>query len=135
MTWKLKMAICYDLRFPVWMRNVNLEYDALVIPANWPCSRQYAWEHLIEARAIENQSYILACNREGTDEYGQYTRGQSIVVDDFGKIISHLDNDTGIVLATLNAERLCTNRKHFAPYRDADTFTISEVTKPEEAQE
>ncbi len=133
LTWNLKLAICYDLRFPVWMRNVNLEYDAAIIPANWPNSRQYAWEHLIEARAIENQIYVLACNREGEDEYGSYSRGDSIVVDDFGKIISHVDN-RGITYATLNADAICRNRKHFAPYRDADAFTISAMKEPEEEQ-
>ena len=133
MTWNLKMAICYDLRFPVLTSNVKLEYDILILPANWPAARQYAWEHLIEARAIENQTYILACNREGEDEYGKYSRGDSFVADDFGKIISHID-ERGIIFATLNAEALCRNRKHFAPYRDADSFTISAMKEPEEEQ-
>lgn len=133
MTWNLKMAICYDLRFPVWTRNVKLEYDALILPANWPNVRQYAWEHLIEARAIENQAYVLACNREGEDEYGKYSRGDSFVADDFGKIVSSVD-DRGIIFATLNAEVLCRNRKHFTPYHDADSFTISVTKESEEEQ-
>lgn len=124
MTWNFKLSICYDLRFPVWNRNVNLEYDALIVPANWPSVRQYAWEQLIKARAIENQAYVLACNREGSDEYGDYLRGNSFVADDFGKIISkHIDNNS-LVFATLNASQLVRNRNHFAPYLDADSFTI-----------
>lgn len=125
MTWNFKLSICYDLRFPVWNRNVNLEYDTLIVPANWPASRQYAWEQLIKARAIENQTYVIACNREGADEYGSYTRGNSFVADDFGKIVSIQNNENGLVFATLNAEQLVRNRKHFAPYLDADSFTIT----------
>ena len=50
--WKLKMAICYDIRFPVWNRNVANEYDALIVPANWAHSRVYAWRQMLIARAI-----------------------------------------------------------------------------------
>src|SRR5687767_12279652 len=67
--WKIMPIICYDLRFPVWCRN-NLDYDLMIIVANWPSARIHHWDALIRARAIENQSYIAAVNRIGIDGNG-----------------------------------------------------------------
>lgn len=123
MGWNLKMSLCYDIRFPVWNRSRANEYDVLVIPANWVHSRYFAWSHLLIARAIENQCYVLGCNREGNDVYGQYMRGDSIALNHWGDDIGRLQSD-GTVFATLSAEELNRDRAKFAPWRDADDFNL-----------
>lgn len=122
-TWNLKMAICYDIRFPIWNRNTANNYDALIVPANWAHARVYAWKHLLIARAIENQSYVLGCNREGSDIYGEYPSGDSFAFDNWGKNVAQRRQD-GTIYVTLNANMLNSDRKKFDPWRDADTFRI-----------
>lgn len=122
-SWKLKMAICYDIRFPVWNRSRSLDYDALIVPANWPHSRFYAWKHMLIARAIENQTYVLGCNREGKDHYGEYQRGDSLILDNWGKPAGKTCDD-GTVCTVLEADRLNAARNFFTPWRDADDFAI-----------
>lgn len=58
--------VCYDLRFPVWSRNLN-DYDLALYVANWPAPRSLHWQALLTARAIENQAYVAGCNRVGSD--------------------------------------------------------------------
>lgn len=67
--WNICLLVCYDLRFPVWSRNVNNEYDLLIYVANWPVSRRLVWDTLLRARALENQCYVCGVNRIGTDGY------------------------------------------------------------------
>lgn len=122
-SWNLKMAICYDIRFPVWSRTHANDYDVLIVPANWPHSRFFAWKHLLIARAIENQAYVLGCNCEGDNIYGRYQRGDSQALDFLGNDIANLQDD-GTIYAMLSAERLNTGRQRFAPWRDADKFEI-----------
>lgn len=121
--WKLKMAICYDIRFPVWNRNVANEYDALIVPANWAHSRVYAWRQMLIARAIENQSFVVGCNREGRDRFGDYPAGDSFVFNHWGDDIADRRDD-GIVYATFNGAQLDADRKRFSPWMDADSFSI-----------
>ena len=66
---RLCLAVCYDLRFPVWLRN-RRDYDALVVVANWPAARVDAWLTLLRARAIENQAYVVGVNILGEDGAG-----------------------------------------------------------------
>ncbi len=122
-TWNLKMAICYDIRFPVWNRNIANGYDALIVPANWAHARVYAWRHMLIARAIENQCYVAGCNREGTDDYGEYPRGDSFIFNYWGKDIADY-RDNGLVYGTLDATRMNRDRERFAPWRDADKFAL-----------
>ncbi len=63
--WNICLQVCYDLRFPVWSRNVNNEYDLLIYVANWPEARKKAWKALLHARAIENMAYVCGVNRVG----------------------------------------------------------------------
>jgi predicted amidohydrolase len=65
--WNICPLICYDLRFPVFSRNIDLSYDVLIYSASWPASRINVWNTLLPARAIENQSYVIGVNRIGTD--------------------------------------------------------------------
>lgn len=121
--WRLKLSICYDIRFPVWNRARACDYDALIVPANWAHSRAYPWQQLLIARAIENQVYVLGCNREGSDPYGSYTRGESYIFDNWGKSIG-MPNADGSVYARLNGPQLDKDRGRFDPWRDADEFTL-----------
>lgn len=121
--WKLKMAICYDIRFPVWNRSVANEYDALIVPANWAHSRVFAWKHMLLARAIENQAYIVGCNREGSDRFGEYPQGDSFAFNHWGDDIADRRSD-GTIYAVFDGARLDLDRQRFSPWMDADRFEI-----------
>ena len=83
---RIRPAICYDLRFPVFLYN-RAEYDLLLIAANFPDSRLLAWDTLVRARAIENICYVAASNRVGTDEFGTY-KGHSVILNPYGMTLS-----------------------------------------------
>lgn len=82
--WKICPLICYDLRFPAWSRN-SVGYDLLIYIASWPTPRIDAWQALLKARAIENQSYTIGVNRVGKDENQYHYTGASSVFDFAGK--------------------------------------------------
>ena len=79
--WRIKPAVCYDLRFPKWLRNDGMAYDLLLVCANWPASRREAWTTLLKARAIENLCYTVGCNRCGVDGVGGEYSGNSAIID------------------------------------------------------
>ena len=76
--WRINLQLCYDLRFPVWCRNRD-DYDLVLLVANWPARRIHHWSSLLEARAIENQAYVIGVNRVGSDPYLDYAGGSIIV--------------------------------------------------------
>jgi predicted amidohydrolase len=119
--WKIKPAVCYDLRFPKWLRNDNLSYDLLLVCANWPGSRHEAWTTLLKARAIENESYVLGCNRCGVDGVdGKYT-GNSALIDYKGFPLAEAEAESDqLVTVTLNKEKLDTFRQRWPLYLDFD---------------
>lgn len=121
--WNVALVVCYDLRFPVWCRSRGWEYDLLLVVANWPKVRAYAWEHLLIARAIENQSYVAGANRGGTDAYGDYD-GMSYIFDSRGMAIGVRPTDTPFVVADLNGAALDSFRRSFPALDDADSFLI-----------
>ena len=119
--WKIKPAVCYDLRFPKWLRNDHLDYDLLLVCANWPGSRHEAWTTLIKARAIENLSYVLGCNRCGVDGVGGNYTGNSALIDFKGLPLAEAGTGIAqIVTATLDKEKLDTFRKRWPLYLDFD---------------
>lgn len=120
--WNISLIVCYDLRFPVWCRNTDGAYDLLIVPANWGKARRYAWEHLLIARAIENQAYVIGINRSGTDDYGQYD-DTSIVVDPKGGLVETIGN-TSILHATLHKQKIDEIRTYLPALNDADSFTV-----------
>ncbi len=120
--WKILLQICFDLRFPVWQRNVD-DYDAMVLVACWPESRIQAWEKLLLARAIENQCYVLAVNRIGLDPSSNYS-GHSMVVDPLGKIIHHADSEPHIMRVELQAKKLDSIREKFPFLGFRDSFNL-----------
>ncbi|MEQ9423962.1 MAG: amidohydrolase [Cyclobacteriaceae bacterium] len=129
--WKICPMICYDLRFPVWSRNVyskgELEYDILIYVANWPAPRVNAWDTLLAARAIENMSYCVGVNRVGKDEKGHQYLGHSAVYDFGGKKTFYNEGEEVIETATLDYSALTDFRKKFGFFLDADSFTIHDM--------
>ena len=121
--WKICPMVCYDLRFPVWSRNVNLQYDALLYVANWPAVRINAWDTLLEARAIENVSYTVGLNRVGKDGAGIDYNGHSAVYSAKGEQLVFSEREE-IIYVELSAEQLQSFREKFPAQLDADDFEI-----------
>ena len=122
--WKIRLSTCYDLRFPVWLRNKKEEYDVLLIIASWPDSRTAHWRALIPARAIENQSYVVAVNRVGHDGNQVYHSGHSMCIDPFGNTIYYKPEDEDLYTFSIGYPELTKIRKNFPFLQDADDFTI-----------
>ena len=117
--------ICYDLRFPVWSRNVE-KYDLAVYIANWPASRRNVWQTLLRARAIENQCYVAGVNCVGTDNSGLVYAGDSALIDAKGEIVrAAYEGKEEIVVAGLDLEALAMFRKKFAVLDDRDSFELT----------
>lgn len=129
--WKVNLQICYDLRFPVWMRqtmgqdaDARPEYDLLIVTANWPSARVHAWRTLLQARAIENQCYVIGLNRTGQDGKGIPYPGESMVIGPLGEMIQHLGSEEATGSCTLDREKLEEVRTTFPFWRDGDRFHI-----------
>lgn len=122
--WNICLLVCYDLRFPVYSRIVDENYDLLVYVASWPDRRIDAWDALLKARAIENMSYVVAVNRCGTDANGVEYSGHSQVIDFMGNYIVKPLIDEQILVANLEKDSLRKNRQKFAFLNDADDFEI-----------
>ena len=121
---KIMPLICYDLRFPVWSRNRNLEYDLLLYVANWPATRSGIWKTLLAARAIENQCFAVGVNRIGTDGNGVAHAGNSTIIDYKGEVISDAQAAASVHVQELHRDQLSHFRQIFPAYLDADTFTL-----------
>jgi predicted amidohydrolase len=126
--WKINLQICYDLRFPVWARQApaqsSAEYDVLVYVANWPEKRNHAWKTLLQARAIENQCYVVGVNRVGDDGNAIHYCGESMVIDPMGEILYTKKEEENIFTITLDKKHLQTVREKFPFLKDADRFMI-----------
>jgi len=122
---RISPYICYDLRFPVWMRNRN-DCDLIIVSANWPESRRSVWNTLLQARAIENQCYVAGSNRIGTDGEGIKYCGDSVVVNPKGEIIASAEiNEERCVSADISIDELSDFRSKFPAWKDADEFTVT----------
>ncbi|MCQ2312994.1 MAG: nitrilase family protein [Paludibacteraceae bacterium] len=119
---RFRLAICYDLRFPVWLRqDKNDLYDILLVSANWPQCRIAYWDILVPARAIENQCYIAAVNPIGEDDKGLHYNGHSVAYDSHLKPLVHFaDDEEGTKIADFDIEALHHFREVLPLYRDAD---------------
>lgn len=124
---KFLLQTCYDIRFPVFVRNrVNercYDYDVIIYIASFPTPRINAWRTLSAARAIENESFVAAVNRTGDDIYCNYNGG-SVVWDSFGEVVAECGEGQSVVVAELNTDELKERRKRFPTLRDADLFNI-----------
>lgn len=118
---KFLLQICYDLRFPVFVRNNKEEkYDVIMYVASWAVPRIGVWNTLVRARAIENQCYVAAVNRIGRDEGGEYD-GSSVIIDAYGRVAAECPLSTAAVAtAEIDIERLKAFRKKFPVLGDAD---------------
>ncbi len=148
--WKINLQVCYDLRFPVWARNRSFapfsasaskgaqddkpsfakasedrpEYDVLIYVANWPERRSLAWKTLLQARAIENQSYVVGVNRVGNDGNNIYHSGDSMVIDPLGEILYTKKDEEDIHTITLDKGHLDAVREKMPFLKDGDRFSI-----------
>ena len=122
--WKICPVICYDLRFPVWLRNKDEGYDILLIVANWPEKRSLHWRTLIPARAVENQAYVIGVNRVGHDGNEVYHSGDSMCIDPNGKVVYYKPNDEDLYTFSINKEEVENARASFPFLKDADVFKI-----------
>ncbi len=130
--WKIKPMVCYDLRFPVWsknrLKNDSYEYDMLIYVANWPASRAYIWQSLLQARAIENQAYCIGVNRIGDDGKGIPHLGGSVIIDFKGKVITGCaDNEPDVLTHLFDYNSLNHYREQFKVALDWDEFTIMNI--------
>ncbi len=115
--WKIRPLICYDLRFPVWSRNTT-NYDVLIYVANWPERRIEHWRTLLIARAIENQCFVIAANRVGTDGNGIYHNGNSMIISPKGQVLLEVTDCECIESITLFRNNLDQYRSAFPALKD-----------------
>jgi len=120
--WKLLLQICYDLRFPVFSRNVT-NYDAVLYVANWPKARIHAWDILLKARAIENMAYSIGVNRIGLDGNNLEYVGHSAVYNVLGEPVVFSDKET-ILNAKLSKNHIEEMRIKLPFLKDRDLFTL-----------
>lgn len=121
---RICLLVCYDLRFPVWARNKEAEYDVLLYVANWPERRSLAWKTLLQARAIENMSYVIGVNRVGTDGNDITYSGDSSVFGPLGEQEWQQSGNAACHTMVIDSETIATTRQQFAFLNDADQFMI-----------
>ncbi|MHC5001550.1 MAG: nitrilase-related carbon-nitrogen hydrolase [Planctomycetota bacterium] len=110
--------ICYDLRFPeLWRHAALAGAEVIALGASWPAARQDHWRALLVARAIENQAFVLGCNRVGRDPHLAYAGG-SIVVDPRGRVLVEGDDRQAVLTATLDLADLRAWRAEFPALSD-----------------
>ncbi|MDN3526366.1 amidohydrolase [Halomonas sabkhae] len=129
---RILLSVCYDLRFPVWLRQQpasgeHFEYDALLCVANWPAPRRHAWRILLQARAIENLCPVIGVNRVGEDAKGLGYAGDSMLLDAKGEALVDEPRDEPFVhTACLSLQELQAFRDKFPSWMDADHFTLTD---------
>lgn len=123
--WNICLLVCYDLRFPVWSRNVNNEYDLLIYVASWPQARRLAWDTLLCARALENMCYVCGVNRIGVDGNKLIYNGGSVVFSAKGEVLASVpDGEEGIETVSLSLISLQQLRDKFPVWKDVDAFRL-----------
>lgn len=127
--WRVRVSICYDLRFPVWARNSitngDLDYDIILFVANWPAARISAWDTLLKARAIENLSYCVGVNRTGADGKGIEYNGHSACYDFKGDEKAFLGDNEMIKTVSISKNELVEYRTKFPAFKDSDQFNLN----------
>ena len=129
--WRVCPLVCYDLRFPVFIRNRfsamaadRFDYDLLIFVANWPAARRHAWRTLLRARAIENLACVAAVNRVGRDGNGLDYAGDSVALDFLGEALVECGPQPQVVQACFSADALALHRERFPAQLDADRFEL-----------
>ncbi len=121
---KICLQVCYDLRFPVFVRNVE-EYHLIIYVASWPETRINAWDVLLKARAIENMCYVIGVNRTGIDGSNLKYPGHSQANDYLGNILIEPQKKEGVFIAKLNKNQLIETRLKLNFLNDKDDFKIN----------
>ena len=122
--WRLKPAVCYDLRFPVWdrnsFRNGKFEYDIAIFTAEWPKKKSEVWNTLLRARAIENQAFVVGVNRVGIDDSNIEYKGESMVLNVKGRVVEQAQPGESVFTAELSEFELEAFRQYFVVAKDWD---------------
>lgn len=116
--------ICYDLRFPVFSRNVE-DYDVLIYVANWPKTRVNAWDILLKARAVENMSYVIGVNRIGSDNNNLEYVGHTQAIDFFGNYLLEPQETEGVFIIELDKNKMLETREKLPFLDDKDGFNLT----------
>lgn len=129
--WRIRPFVCYDLRFPIWLRNSYKDgefgYDLAIVIANWPMQKSHIWNTLLSARAIENQAYFIGVNRVGIDHNEIPYIGETKVVNGKGRTVAEIEGDKEDILEVeIDMESLTSFRNYFTVHRDWDSFVIEE---------
>ncbi|MEH7076117.1 carbon-nitrogen family hydrolase [Neobacillus drentensis] len=115
---KFAGAICYDIRFPEWIRvHSAAGAEALFVVAEWPLQRLSHWRALLIARAIENQCYVIACNRSGQDPNNQFA-GHSLIIDPWGEVVSEAGTSEQILSAEIDINLVKEVRRQIPIFAD-----------------
>ena len=129
--WRVCPLVCYDLRFPVFVRNRfgvevpdRFDYDLLVFVANWPSARRHAWRTLLQARAIENLCCVAAVNRVGTDGNDIHYSGDSVALDELGRALVEFGPQPQVATVAFSGAALAAHRERFPAQMDADRFQL-----------
>jgi predicted amidohydrolase len=109
---RVSLFVCYDLRFANEFWALAPTTDVYLIPANWPEARRHHWRSLLVARAIENQAYVVGCNRVGSGGGLDYS-GDSAIVDPLGEVLASAAHTQSVLLADVTAERVAEVRERF----------------------
>lgn len=122
--WSVAAFVCYDLRFPVWSRNNNSQYDLALYIASWPERRAKHWQTLLPARAIENQAFVIGVNRVGMDGNDIRYSGDSMLIDPLGDTLYHGRQLESVYQARLSRAQLDDVRAQFPFLKDADRYQL-----------
>ena len=114
---RVSFFVCYDLRFADEFWALAHNTDLYVIPANWPESRREHWMALLKARAIENQAYVIGCNRVG-DGSGLHYVGDSMIIDPLGVVVAHGDSTEKTLFADVDPMKVTETRQRFPFLQD-----------------
>ena len=118
---RVSPLVCYDLRFADEFWQLAKHTDLYLVPANWPEARRLHWQALLHARAIENQAYVIGCNRVGEGGGLAYS-GDSRMVDPLGELLATAARSESILLADISADTVAATRERFQFLRDRRTF-------------
>jgi predicted amidohydrolase len=117
---RVSLFICYDLRFADEFWGLARSSDLYIVPANWPAKRRHHWRSLLVARAIENQAYVLGCNRVGVGDGVAYA-GDSCIIDPLGETLASAEDEEAVITAEVDAAIVRSTREHFPFLADRRT--------------
>lgn len=129
--WRIRPQICYDLRFPEWSRSRG-DTDLLIFVASWPHQRRNHWRGLLQARAIENQCYVIGVNRVGDDGNDLHYVGDSGVYEYSGERILELGAEPRVATVSLDLRAQTAYRERLPFLQDADGLSNVDNPPPEE---